>query len=170
MDDLAPPKLFLDAALIIAAVLSSDPESPGRRLFKMGEVGLVHLYVSDRVIKETEGVLRSLAAERFDTLKVQLAENLVIANVGMISSPAEQSVKECLALTGYRPDAEALASAMERDCEAFVTYDKRHLLGNPNIGPPRTRIVVMSGGEALDWAIDQVSVRSRLRMEQKRQR
>lgn len=112
--------------------------------------------------------MRSLAAERFDTIKVQLAEHLVIANIGIISSPAEQSVRECLALTGYLLDAEALASAMERDCEAFVTCDKRHLLGNPNIGPPRTRIGVMSGGKALDWAVDQVSVRSRLRMEHSR--
>ena len=61
-----------------------------------------------------------------------------------------------------------LAAAIERDCEAFVTYDRQHLLNNPDIGPPHTRIVVMTGGEALDWAVDQVSVRSRLRLDQRR--
>ena len=170
MDNLAPPNLFLDSALIISAILSSDPASAGRRLLKMGEVGLIHLSVSERVIAETEGVLRGVAGEGFDRLKVQLAENLALANIATASPPSEQGVQECLALTQYRPDAEVLAAAIERGCEVLVTYDKTHLLKNPNIGPLKTRIVVMSGGEALEWAIDQVSVRSRLRLERKRGR
>ncbi len=170
MDDLAPPKLFLDAALIVAALFSSDPASPGRRLFKMGEVGLIHLYVSERVIGEAQGVLQGLTGRQYDTIKVLLAEALVLADVGMAPYPAEQTVQACVAITRYRPDAEALAAAMERDCEVFVTYDKQHLLNNPDIGPPNTRIVVMSGGEALAWAMDQVGVRSRLRLEAKRRR
>jgi predicted nucleic acid-binding protein len=170
MDDLAPPKLFLDAALIIAALFSADTASPGRRLFKMGEVGLIHLYVSDRVIGEARGVLQQLTGQDYDTIKVLLAESLVLANAVIASTPAAETVRTCLAITKYHPDAEVLAAAIERDCEVFVTYDRQHLLQNPEIGPPHTRIVVMTGGEALEWAIEQVSVRSRLRLEAKQKK
>jgi hypothetical protein len=157
MDDLAPPKLFLDAALIIAALFSADTASPGRRLFKMGEVGLIHLYVSDRVIGEARGVLQQLTGQDYDTIKVLLAESLVLANAVIASTPAAETVRTCLAITKYHPDAEVLA-------------DRQHLLQNPEIGPPHTRIVVMTGGEALEWAIEQVSVRSRLRLEAKQKK
>ena len=169
MDDLAPPKLFLDAALILAAILSENPASPGRRLFKMGEVGLIQLRVSRHVLRETEGVLRRLAGEAYEETKVALAENLALANVATAMDPSAETVERCVALTNYRPDAIAPA-AVEQDCEVFVTYDKQHLLNNPNLGPPNTRLVVMSGGEALEWAVDQVKTRARLRQERGRRR
>lgn len=168
MDDLAVPKIFLDTALIIAALWAEDPASPGRRLFKMGEVGLVHLEISRHILRETEGVLKRLAGEDYEAIKVLLAENLALANVATVSDPNEETIQMCLALTNYRPDAIALAAALERGCEVFVTYDKTHLLQNPKIGPPNTRLVVMSGGEALDWAIDQVKTRARLRQEREK--
>lgn len=168
MSDLSPPTPFLDAAPIVAALFSADPASPGRRLFKMGEVGLIHLYVSERVIGEAQGVLQGLMGAEYDAIKVLLAETLVLANVGVVSAPASPTIQMCLAVTRYRPDAEVLAAAIERDCEVFVTYDRPHLLHNPGIGPPHTRIVVMTGGETLDWAVDQVGVRSHLRLEQRR--
>ena len=170
MDDLNPPKLFLDTALILAAILSENPASPGRRLFKMGEVGLIQLRVSRHVLRETEGVLRRLAGEAYEEMKVALAENLALANVATAMDPSAETVERCVALTNYRPDAIALAAAVEQDCEIFVTYDKQHLLNNPNLGPPNTRLVVMSGGEALEWAVDQVKTRARLRQERERRR
>ena len=99
MSDLSPPTLFLDAALIVAALFSADPASPGRRLFKMGEVGLVHLYVSERAIVEAQGVLQGLTGAGYDAIKVLLAETLVLANVGIVSAPAAQTVQTCLAIT-----------------------------------------------------------------------
>ncbi len=129
----------------------------------MGEVGLIHLWVSEHTLRETEGVLRRLAGNDFPAIKVMLAENLVLANIATTANPDETTIQMCVGLTNYLPDAKVLAAALERDCEVLVTYDKEHLLKNPKIGPPNTRLVVMSGGEALDWAIDQVKTRARLR-------
>lgn len=168
MNDLAPPKLFLDASLIIAAMLSENSESPGRKLLKLSEVGLIHLWVSEHTLRETEKVLERLTGSDFPALRIVLAETLVLANVSTTSEPNESTVRECVGLTNYLPDAKVLAAAIERDCEVLVTYDKEHLLQNPKIGPPNTRLVVMSGGEALDWALDQVKTRARLRMERQR--
>ncbi len=170
MDDLDPPKLSLDASLIIAALLSDNPASPGRRLFKMGEVGLISLWVSGHTLRETEGVLQRLTGDDYPRFKIILAENLVLANIATTADPDEATIQMCAGLTNYRPDAKVLAAAIERDCEVLVTYDKEHLLKNPKIGPPNTRLVVMSGGEALEWALDQVRTRARLRQERDRQR
>ena len=170
MNNLAPPKLFLDTSLIIASILSESSSSPGLRLFKMGEVGLIDLRVSHDVIRECEGVLRGLAGEQYPEFQVLLAENLVLANVVTTSDPASATIQRCTRITRYAPDAKVLAAAIDDDCEVLVAYDKEHLLHNPAIGPPNTRLVVMSGREALDWALDQVSTRSRLRHERDRRR
>jgi predicted nucleic acid-binding protein len=170
MNDLEPPKLFLDTSLIIAAMLSENSQSPGMRLFKMAEVRLTGLWVSHDVLRESEGILRAFSGNKYALKQAELAEILVCANVGTTSDPSSETVQECVRITGYRPDARVLAAAIEQDCEVLVAYDKEHLLKNPKIGPPNTRLVVMSGGEALEWAIDQVSTRSRLRHEQGRKR
>ena len=149
---------------MIAALFKNNTDSPGFGLFKLGEAKLVDLYTSNDALNEANAVLSNLLMEDFSTVKVLLAENLAMANVAIASIPNDSTVSKCEALTKYRPDARILAAAIERDCEVLVTYDKQHLLNNPHIGPPNTRLVVMSGGEALDWAKDQISVRSRLRL------
>ena len=171
MNDLSPPKLFLYAALLVAALFSENPATPpGYGLFKLGEASLIDLYTSEDALREAQGVLQALLGGDSERVKVLLAENLAMANVAITPPPSEATVLQCLDLTHYRPDARVLAAAIERDCEVFVTYDKAHLLRNPLIGPPNTRLVVMTGGEAKAWAIDQISVRSRLKAEQKRQK
>ena len=170
MSDLEPPKLFLDTSLIIAAMLSETSPSPGRRLFKMAEVRLINLWVSHDVLWESESILRAFAGEKYREKQTELAENLVRANAGTTSDPSTETVQACVRITEYLPDAKVLAAAIEQDCEVLVAYDKKHLLKNPKIGPPNTRLVVMSGGEALEWAVDQVSTRSRLRHEREHKR
>lgn len=169
MIDLSRPSLFLDTALIIAALLSTDRmASPGYGLLKLGEASLVELDTSGDVLREAEGVLQTFLEESAERVKIILAENLAMGNVAIVPVPSEATVQKCLLMTGYAPDAKVLAAAIERGCEVFVTYDRQHLLNNPDIGPPNTRVVVMTGGEAKAWAIDQISARSRLRAERKR--
>ena len=168
MNDLSPPSLFLDAALLVAVLLSEDDGSPGFGLIKLGAANLVELDTSGDMLRETQQVLQTLLRVGKEEVTVLVAEILTLGNVAIASPPSEETVRQCLTITNYSPDARVLAAAIERDCEVFVTYDKKHLLRNPNIGPPNTRIVVMTGGEAKAWAIDQISVRSRLRAEQKR--
>ena len=171
MNDLSPPKLFLDAAFLVAVLFSENPAaSSDYGLFKLGEASLIDLYMSEDALREAQGVLQALLGGDTERVKILLAENLAMANIAITTPPSEATVRQCLDLTHYRPDARVLAAAMERDCEVFVTYDKAHLLRNPLIGPPNTRLIVMTGGEAKAWAIDQISVRSRLKAEQKRQK
>ncbi len=169
MDDLSPPSLFLDAAVFVAMLLSEDEAaSPGFGLIKLGQANLVLLDTSGDALHEAQQVLQALLETDRETIKLLLAEILARGNVAITSPPNDETVQQCFGITSYRPDARVLAAAVERDCEVFVTYEKKHLLRNPKIGPPNTRIVVMTGGEAKAWAIDQISVRSRLRAEQKR--
>ena len=169
MNDLSPPSLFLDAALFVAMLLSEDAESsPGFGLVKLGQADLVRLDTSGDALHEAQRVLQALLETDKETIKILLAEILALGNVAITSPPNDETVRQCFDITSYLPDARVLAAAIERDCEVFVTYDKKHLLKNPKIGPPNTRIVVMTGGEAKAWAIDQISVRSRLRAELKR--
>ena len=171
MNDLSPPKLFLDAAFLVAVLFSENPAtSSDYGLFKLGEASLIDLYMSEDALREAQGVLQALLGGDTERVKVLLAENLAMANIAITTPPSEAMVRQRLDLTHYRPDARVLAAAMERDCEVFVTYDKAHLLRNPLIGPPNTHLIVMTGGEAKAWAIDQISVRSRLKAEQKRQK
>lgn len=171
MNDLSPPKLFLDAAFLVAVLFSENPAtSSDYGLFKLGEASLIDLYMSEDALREAQGVLQALLGGDTERVKVLLAENLAMANIAITPPPSEVMVLQCLDLTHYRPDARVLAAAIERDFEVLVTYDKTHLLRNPLIGPPNTRLVVMTGGEAKAWAIDQISIRSRLKAEQKRQK
>lgn len=158
------PKLFLDAALIISSMFSQKDDSPRKGIFKLGEAQLVYLYTSQDALNEAQTVLQDLLNTDYDTVKVLLAENLILANVSITNTPDERLIRTCIEYTKYRPDAKVLAVAIEVDCEVLVTYDKQHLLNNPNIGHPNTRIVVMSGGEAFTWAKDQIITRARQRM------
>jgi predicted nucleic acid-binding protein len=164
MDNLARPRLFLDASMLVAAALSDNSNSPAYLLFKMAEAALIDIWINEQVLRETELVLGGkLGNDDAAAVFLYLARNIEKANAATASDPADETVKTCLPITNYLPDAKILAAAIERDCEVLVTYDKQHLLRNPRIGPPNTRLVVMSTGEAVDWARDQVITRARLR-------
>jgi predicted nucleic acid-binding protein len=157
------PRLFLDTAVLISLALSTRDNPPGRYFFDMAIYGFVDLVVSRNVTAELEGVLRDRVPNRAPALIALIAENFVLARATNAAEPNEDTVRECMALTGYRPDARILAAAIETACEILVTGDRKHLLGNPNIGPPKTSIVAMDISEALEWCRTQVSICSRNR-------
>jgi predicted nucleic acid-binding protein len=157
------PRLFLDTTVLIALALSTREHPPGRYFIQMAMHGLIEVVVSRDVVREIEGVLRDRVPELAAELMTDLAENLVLARVTTATEPNHETVLDCLKLTNYRPDAKIVAAAIETACEVLVTNDTTHLLGNPDLGPPKTKLVVMSPREALDWCRDQVSTRSRNR-------
>lgn len=59
-------------------------------------------------------------------------------------------------MTGYLPDARVLASAVECDADLFLMHDTEHFLQNPLIGPPDTRLRVMTLFQGLDWCREQL--------------
>ncbi|MEO7717941.1 MAG: PIN domain-containing protein [Capsulimonas sp.] len=150
------PKVFLDTTVLVAAALTNSPHSPNRTFFKLGALGYVDLRVSSGVLSEAEGVLTAVDPEHAHTLKFDLAQILEWSKAGVASDPSETTVAECHRLTKYRPDARVLAAAIETDCDVLVSSDKKHLLDNPDIGPPNTKLVVMSVSEALDWLQDRL--------------
>ena len=157
------PRVFLDTTILIALALSTREHPPGRYFFEMAIHGLIDLVVSRNVTSEMEGVLRDRAPDRAPKLIAMIAENLILAGVIHAAEPNEETVDTCLNLTSYRPDAKVIAAAIETACEVFVTTDAEHLLRNPKIGSPKTRVVVMDVQEALVWCQDQISTRSRYR-------
>jgi predicted nucleic acid-binding protein len=155
------PRLFLDTTVLIALALSTREHPPGRYFFEMAIHGLIDVAVSRDVTNEIEGVLRNRLPDRAPAAVGMIAENLVLARAAIAGFPSEDTIGDCLRITGYRPDAKILAAALETACEVLVTTDADHLLGNPKIGPPAMTPVVMDIQEALDWCRKQISVRSR---------
>lgn len=144
---MARPKLFLDSSALIAAALSPRDESPGRQLLLLGEAGVVDLRISREVLGDLERLLRRrnpAALTRFIVL-------LDAADAATVPDPAPETVERCVDLTGYLPDAQVLAAAVECDADLFVTHDTEHFLQNPLIGPPDTRLRVKDSRQALVW-------------------
>jgi predicted nucleic acid-binding protein len=157
------PKVFLDSSVVVSLFASKNRQSLARILMTLAREGLIDLRISRDVVREVDGVLEARYPEVAGRMRSLLAETLADSNVGIAGQPADATVEMCVGLTKYRPDALVLAAAIETDCEVLVSYDKQHLLHNPNIGPPNTRLVVMTPEEALDWARDQVITRARER-------
>lgn len=68
-----------------------------------------------------------------------------------IPNPNNKTIKDCIEMTGYLPDARVLAAAVECEADLFVTFDTEHFLQNPLIGPPNTKLRVVDAYKALDW-------------------
>jgi predicted nucleic acid-binding protein len=141
------PKLFWDSSGLISAIMSSNDNSSGRLLLKLGEAGLVDMRVSREVLKDCEHVLRTRKPERLKLLALLLDR----ANIAIALDPNRETIKRCIEMTGYEPDGRVLAAAIECDADLFLTHDAEHFLQNPLIGPPDTRLRVMTLYQALEW-------------------
>lgn len=162
------PKVFIDSSVVLAAMRSDNAASPNLMLFKLGAMGYADLRISSGVLSECEGVLKRLDPGRTDENKTILANMLDRSGVGVAAHPSDSMVASCLTFTRYKPDAVILAAAVEVGCEVFVTYDRQHLLDNPEIGPPNARLVVVEVREALDWLQDRLLQNLRESREKKR--
>ncbi|BDI32901.1 hypothetical protein CCAX7_49520 [Capsulimonas corticalis] len=106
VNDFSPPKLFLDASLVIAALFSHKSDSPACGLFNLGENRLL-IYKSDDALRKPNGVLQGLLDEDYEIIKFILAENFEMANI--------------------------VTAAAKRVCEKLLLYDTRHLLSTPRL-------------------------------------
>lgn len=146
------PKLYWDSSALISAIMSTSEQSPGRLLLQLGESGLVDMRVSREVLRDCEQILR----RRNPTLVPKLAVILNQANLAITLDPDPQTIQGCLDMTGYLPDARVLAAAIECDADLFLTHDIQHFLQNPLIGPPDTKLRVVTPFEALVWCREQL--------------
>lgn len=146
------PIIFWDSSALIAAVMSRNADAAGRQLLRLGEAGVLDLRVSREVLRDCEFVVRKRSA----ALLPQLALILAQANFGTTLDPDPITVDRCLDMTGYLPDARVLAAAIECDADIFLTHDTEHFLQNPLIGPPDTKLRVMTLAQCLAWCRDRL--------------
>jgi len=115
-------KIFLDTSVIFAAVLSEL--GGARKLFRLGEAGLLQLVVGKNVLRECEQVIRRKAPESLPNLAYLLELGMVDVSTGS----SEDFIKQANAIVSYKPDAYVLAEAIASDPDWFITHDKAHFL------------------------------------------
>ena len=112
----------MDSSVVFSAVLS--PTGGARKLFQLGEAGLLKLYIGPTVLRECEDVVRRKAPNSLPTL----AKVLNTAQVETCPAPTELMIECARSLVAYGPDARVLAEAIGAQPDWFVTHDKEHFL------------------------------------------
>ena len=115
-------RIFLDTSVIFSAVLSDT--GGARKLFRLGEAGVIQLVVGPNVLRECEEVVRCKVPASLPTLAYLLELGLV----EMRSQPLDDFIEQAQAIVAYQPDAYVLAEAMGAEPDWFVTHDKEHFL------------------------------------------
>ena len=85
--------------------------------------------MSSQVLGEVEGALRCKAPETLGAFALLLDRS----NIGIVPSPTDEAIYDCLAVTGHRGDAGVLAAALDGQVDYFVTLDRQHFLDNPRL-------------------------------------
>ena len=116
------PRVFLDTSVAIAAVLS--PTGGARKLFLLGEVGVLTLMIGPTVLKECDEVVRRKVPHSLP----MLAQLLLATSAGASVAPTKKQIAKVQALVRYAPDAHVLAEAINSKPDWFVTHDKEHFL------------------------------------------
>ena len=145
------PRVFLDSSGLISAVITTREHTPIYRLVMLGEQAVIDLRISREVISDVERFVQGRNA----AMLPKIAEIIDKGRMAIVPEPREETIAQCEALIGYRPDARILAAAIECAADVLVTFDATHLLGNPNIKPPEASVMVMNAQECLDWCFAQ---------------
>ena len=116
------PRLFLDTSVIFAAVLS--PTGGARKLFLLGEAGLMQLVVGPTILHECQEVVQRKSPASLPTL----AQLMAIASLETSQAPTRKQIDAADVYVQYAPDARVLAEAMLAKPDWFVTHDKEHFL------------------------------------------
>ena len=116
------PRLFLDTSVIFAAVLS--PTGGARKLFLLGEAGLLQLVVGPTILHECQEVVQRKSPASLPTL----AQLMAIASLETSQAPTRKQIDAAEVYVQYAPDARVLAEAMLAMPDWFVTHDKEHFL------------------------------------------
>ena len=116
------PRLFLDTSVIFAAVLS--PTGGARKLFLLGEAGLMQLVVGPTILHECQEVVQRKSPASLPTL----AQLMAIASLETSQAPTRKQIDAAEVYVQYAPDARVLAEAMLAKPDWFVTHDKEHFL------------------------------------------
>jgi predicted nucleic acid-binding protein len=115
-------RIFLDTSVIFAAILSET--GGARKLFKLGEAGVLQLIVGSNVLRECEDVIRRKVLASLP----KLAYLLELGTVEITIQPIDAFIELANAIVAYKPDAYVLAEAISAKPDWFITHDKAHFL------------------------------------------
>jgi predicted nucleic acid-binding protein len=136
-------KVFLDTSALFAAVYS---ETGGARLIlKLGEAGAIQLWIGPWVLKEAESVIERKSPES----KAYFALLLDCSNVSVGGEADDEALETALTVVDYLPDAQVVAEALAVGVDYFVSFDRKHLIGNPRA--KNLPFPVGTAGEFLAW-------------------
>ena len=116
------PRVFLGTSVIFAAVLS--PTGGARKLFLLGEAGMLQLIVGPIVLRECQEVVARKAPTSLSTL----AQLLSSASLETSHAPTKKQISAAEVHVRYAPDARVLAEAILAKPDWFVTHAKEHFL------------------------------------------
>ncbi len=136
-------KVFLDTSVLFAAVHSDT--GGARLILKLGEAGAISLWVGPWVLKEAEGVLNRKSPRSKGYFALLLDRSRV--TVGKEAN--ESALHKAKSVIEYLPDAQVVAEALMVEADYFVSFDLKHLVGNPRAG--ELPFPVGTAGDFLAW-------------------
>ena len=136
-------RVFLDTSAVFAAVLSATGGT--RALFKLGESGVIQIWVGPTVLREADEVFRRKAPDLLPLLAALL--HRAQAQTGPAATAEQQA--RAAALVDYAPDTRIVAEALACQADYLVTHDQEHLLRNPRLND--LPCVVGTPGDCLAW-------------------
>ena len=139
----ARAKVFVDTSVLFAAVHSQT--GGARLILELGEAGAVSLWVGPWVLEEAEGMLdiKSLGS------KAHFALLLDRSRVSVGGEPSESALHQAQSVIAYLPDAQVLAEALALGVDYFVSFDRKHLVGNPRAR--ELPFPLGTAGDFLEW-------------------
>jgi len=139
----ASEQIFLDTSTLFAAVLSAT--GGARQLLKLGEAGVITLWVGPTVLAEMDAVLTRKSPGSKGALALLLDRARV--QIGPVPTPAMHA--QAQAIVNYPPDADVVAEALAAQVDYLVSLDRQHLVDNPrNTDLP---FPVGTPGDCLAW-------------------
>ncbi|MBX3038572.1 MAG: PIN domain-containing protein [Anaerolineales bacterium] len=136
----------MDTSAVFAAVLS--PSGGARKLFLLGEAGMLHLVVGPAVLQECQEVVERKAPNSLPTL----AQLLSSASLETSGEPTKKQISAAKEHIQYAPDARVLAEAMIAKPNWFVTHDKEHFLKHRS--KIKLPFEIGTPGDVLQWFKD----------------
>lgn len=136
----------MDTSAVFAAVLS--PSGGARKLFLLGEAGMLHLVVGPAVLQECQEVVERKAPNSLPTL----AQLLSSASLETSGKPTKKQISAAKEHIQYAPDARVLAEAMIAKPDWFVTHDKEHFLKHRS--KIKLPFEIGTPGDVLQWFKD----------------
>lgn len=136
-------RVFLDTSALFAAVFSET--GGARQLLKLGEAGVIALWVGPTVLAEIDAVL----ARKSPASKTRLA--LLLDRAGVRVGPTSDAalLAQAQVVVAYPPDAGVVAEALAVQAAYLVSLDRQQLGGSPHAeGLP---FPIGTPGDCLAW-------------------